>query len=153
MQSLLRHCSRAAGASRQDELTTREWLGIVDQLHDYGVDMIVLGGGEPLLELDRVKAIAADAAARGKLTRITTNGLLVDSEQAAFFADNGTAFSYAMDGYDAASYQAFRGKNAAYETLRRSIDVALEYRILEYSGRDRDQDQSGGGSEGRRLLR
>ena len=46
------HCGSDAGASRTNELTSEEALGLVDQSHELGVEKIVLSGGEPTLRKD-----------------------------------------------------------------------------------------------------
>ncbi len=126
------HCSRDAGSSKQPgEMNTEQWLDLTSKLHAYGVDMLLLGGGEPLLKKARVRAIVEQAAALGKPTRINTNGLLFDEELAVFLAANGGSVTFGMDGLDPQAYERFRGRKGTYERLRRSIELGLKHGILD----------------------
>ena len=125
------HCSREAGYSEPKETDTAQWLQIVDQLIDYGTDILILGGGEPFLEEARLRAIMKRAISRGTLTRITTNGLLLHEDLASFIYDNGGVVCFGMDGMDEAVHDAFRGTKGAYRQLMKSIDLAMGREILD----------------------
>ncbi len=126
------HCSRDSYPMKyKGEMTDEEWFSVVNDLYDYGVDMLVLGGGEPLLRKKRVRGIIDIGFRRSRITRITTNGLLLTSELAEFFADHATFVSYGMDGFDQDAYEAFRGRNGAYRKIRNAIDLALKFEILD----------------------
>lgn len=61
---------------RTPELTTRQWLGIIDQLAGLGCRRITILGGEPLLR-DDVPEMIDLAHALGLFSVLTSNGLLV----------------------------------------------------------------------------
>ena len=44
-----RHCLSSSATPAADELSTREALELVDQLHDNGVFQVNFGGGEPFM--------------------------------------------------------------------------------------------------------
>lgn len=125
------HCSREAGYSEPVEMSTEQWLDVAGQLIDYGVDMLVLGGGEPFLEEERLRAIMELAISRGTLSRITTNGLLLHDDLAAFIRDHGGVVCYGMDGVDEEVHDSFRGVKGAYRQLMKSIDLGKKYEILD----------------------
>jgi len=125
------HCSRDAGCRSEAEMDTGKWISIVDELIDYGVDNLVLGGGEPFLVEDRLRSIISHCFSRGVTTRITTNGLLLREDLADFIYDNRGIVCYGMDGTTANSYDSFRGVKGAFTKLLKSIDLAMKFNILD----------------------
>ena len=65
----------AAPTKRVDrELTTDEWIGIIDKAWDVGIPHIVFTGGEPTLRDDLPKLIS-HAEANGQVTGLLTDGI------------------------------------------------------------------------------
>lgn len=58
------------------ELTTDQWLAVIDELADIGCRRIAISGGEPLLRQD-VADIIARVRERGMSCAMTSNGVLV----------------------------------------------------------------------------
>jgi radical SAM protein with 4Fe4S-binding SPASM domain len=86
------HCGSDAGRPRDDELTTDEALGVIDQLADLGCRSITFSGGEPLLRHDWPELTRA-VVLRGVRAELITNGLLAaeradDIARAGFHAVN-----------------------------------------------------------------
>ncbi len=76
------HCGNAATRKALNELGTREWFDVIDQLVDLGAEWMGWTGGEPLLR-DDLEEIIRYAHARGiTRTGITTNGILVTETRA-----------------------------------------------------------------------
>ncbi len=125
------HCSREAGVPGAREMDSEEWLRVVDQLLGYGVEALVLGGGEPFLVEDTLRAIVSRAFSRGTLSRITTNGILLHEDLARFIRDHYGVVCYGMDGVDEAAFDGFRGVKGAHKKLMKSIDLALKWKILD----------------------
>ena len=53
-----KHCYTNSGAVQEEELTTAQALGVVDQLADAGVTALAFSGGEPLTRKDFLKSHA-----------------------------------------------------------------------------------------------
>ena len=66
------HCYNAR-ARNYPELSTQQWLKILDKLWDVGIPHIVFTGGEPTLRSDLPELIA-HAEKNGQITGINTNG-------------------------------------------------------------------------------
>ncbi|MCP5109881.1 MAG: radical SAM protein, partial [bacterium] len=58
------HCYLSAGKKAEEELSTAECLGMMDEMQALGTEMIILTGGEPLLRKD-IYDLAESAASRG----------------------------------------------------------------------------------------
>lgn len=70
----------------RDELSTADWLRVIDQAADIGVLQLHLTGGEPMARPDCVQ-IVAHAAASGLYTNLITSGvLLTDAAMADLLA-------------------------------------------------------------------
>lgn len=63
-----------------DELSTAEWMRVIDELADAGTLFIALSGGEPFLRPD-VLDIAEHARQRGLALRLFTSGTLLQRHQ------------------------------------------------------------------------
>jgi pyrroloquinoline quinone biosynthesis protein E len=61
-------------APHSEELTTAEWLGVLDQARDLGVLQVHFSGGEPLLRRD-LPELAGHAQRIGMYTNLITSGL------------------------------------------------------------------------------
>ncbi|MCP4679078.1 MAG: radical SAM protein [Deltaproteobacteria bacterium] len=91
------HCGSFAGRPREDELDTKEALGVVASLAAIGCRSITLSGGEPLLRDDWPVLVKAIHSA-GMRPELVTNGIAVSSQaddiaKAGFFA-----VSFSIDG-------------------------------------------------------
>lgn len=69
------HCYQVQG--EKGEITTGEWIGILDRLADAGVLLLNISGGEATLRPDLI-TILAHARSRNFAVRLFTNGLRVD---------------------------------------------------------------------------
>ncbi len=75
----------AHGASPENELSTRELLELFDQFAAEGCLFLTFTGGEPLLRED-FREIYLGALRKGLIPAVFTNGALIDTEFADFFA-------------------------------------------------------------------
>jgi radical SAM protein with 4Fe4S-binding SPASM domain len=80
------HCGTAAGEKREDELTTKEALKLVDDLAELGCEFLTLSGGEPLLRKDW-RELARRLKERKVRFGIVTNGWCVDEKIAQDFEE------------------------------------------------------------------
>ncbi len=78
---------------------------------------LVLLGGEPLLEEDKLMAVADHARRRGLVTIVSTNGTLVTPQTAARAFRARLQVQVSLDGPDATCHDAIRGEGAFAKTL------------------------------------
>ena len=82
-----KHCySISADRDFPGELTTDEVCAVMDDLWRFGVRVLILSGGEPLLRAD-IFDIARRAKAIGFYTALSSNGTLIDEAMAKRIAD------------------------------------------------------------------
>jgi len=75
------YCSNPRELVRgNDELTTAEWLRVVDEAADLGVMQVHLSGGEPLARAD-LEAIAARARERDLYVNLVTSGVPLERDR------------------------------------------------------------------------
>jgi len=72
----------------KSELTTDEWLDVLDQAAEIGILQVHFSGGEPMARRDLVQLVA-HAAARGLYTNIITSGVLLTDAAMAALLDAG----------------------------------------------------------------
>lgn len=73
-----KHCySTSADIDFKGELDTAEALDVIDQLHEAGVKVLVLSGGEPLMRPD-IFQLAEHARQYGFYVALSTNGTLIN---------------------------------------------------------------------------
>ncbi len=135
------HCySISADVDFPGELTTEQVYRTMDDLKAFGVPVLILSGGEPLLRPD-IFDVAWRAKQMGFYVGLSTNGTLIDEAMAARIA--ATDFDYvgiSLDGVEA-THDRFRrkqgGYRAALEGIRRCRDhgvkVGLRFTLTQHN--------------------
>jgi heme d1 biosynthesis radical SAM protein NirJ len=138
------HCySISADVDFPGELTTPEIEATMDDLRAFGVPVLVLSGGEPLLHPD-IFAISRRAKAMGFYVGLSTNGTLIDEALLPKIAEIGYDYiGISLDGI-AATHERFRRKAGAYDAslgavrlLRAAgIKVGLRFTLTQNNAHD-----------------
>ncbi|MEE9198203.1 MAG: radical SAM protein [Dehalococcoidia bacterium] len=126
------HCAHcymdATDRADPEELDTNAAFGVVDQLADYGVPVLLLSGGEPLARPD-VLEIAGYAISRGLRTVLSTNGTLITPEMAHRLKETGFAYiGVSIDGPEPINDK-FRGSRGAFRLALEGVRNALAERL------------------------
>ncbi len=117
------HCYLEAGRKAENELTTDECLGLIDEMKTLGTEMLILTGGEPLLRRD-IYDIARHASSQGIWVVMGTNGVLLDDEVARKMIECGVqGVAISIDSLDPAKHDHFRGGPNAWEHSVRALDI------------------------------
>lgn len=121
------HCRAAAqDHPYANELTTKECFHLLDQIEEVGKPIIILTGGEPLLRPD-IFDVAMYGAGKGFPMTMAVNGTLLTKEIAWRMVDIGIKrISVSLDGASAATHDAFRGVEGAFDGALRGIANARE---------------------------
>ncbi|MBI3937979.1 MAG: heme d1 biosynthesis radical SAM protein NirJ [Betaproteobacteria bacterium] len=139
-----RHCySISADRDFPGELSTEEAYRVMDDLKAYGVPVLILSGGEPLLRAD-IHEIAARAKSLGFYVGLSTNGTLIDRGNVGALAR--VRFDYlgvSLDGVKE-THDRFRRKAGAFDAslnaLRLARDAGIKVGIRFTLTRDNAQD-------------
>ena len=91
------HCGFASTPFAADRLGTKETMGIIDEIYDFGATFLGIGGGEPLLRKDLPELIAY-AKKVGLNVSLITNGYFVDDETLDSLVRHGVRISVSIDG-------------------------------------------------------
>ncbi|MDQ3786348.1 MAG: radical SAM protein, partial [Actinomycetota bacterium] len=98
--------------ARADELTTYDWLSVLDEARDIGVLQVHLSGGEPLARSD-LPTLVSHAADLGCYVNLVTSGLGLTEDRLADLVDRGLAHvQLSVQGADAASADRIAGTRA-----------------------------------------
>ena len=139
-----KHCyALSADHDYPGELSLAEVHTVMDDLKAFGVPVLILSGGEPLLRAD-IFDIAARARALGFYVGLSTNGTLIDAPMADRVAAQG--FDYvgiSLDGLRE-THDRFRRKRGAFDAslgalrlLReRGVKVGLRYTMTDMNAAD-----------------
>jgi radical SAM protein with 4Fe4S-binding SPASM domain len=123
------HCYSSAGDKDPAEiLTTGQAKSFIHDLADFGVPVILISGGEPLLRQD-IFELADFASRHGIRTALSTNGTIITEKEARKIKNAGFAeVGISLDGIGAKNDR-FRGKKGAYQAalqgIRNSISLGL----------------------------
>jgi len=116
-----KHCySISADTDFPNELNTEQVYEVMDDLKQYGVPVLILSGGEPLLRSD-IFDIARRSKDMGFYTALSTNGTLIDESNIDRIADMG--FDYlgiSIDGI-AETHDKFRRKEGAFDASIKAL--------------------------------
>ncbi len=134
------HCY-AEGRAREDhnELTTSEIKSVCDQAKELGLLQVTFSGGEPLLRED-LPELVRHAHDIGLLTRISTNGWLLEPEVVARLKEAGlTQCGVSIDSADPEVHDGLRGVPGAYqkavEGIRNLRDAGILCQINTYAAK------------------
>lgn len=139
-----KHCySISADKDFPGELSTAEVYAVMDDLRAFGVPVLILSGGEPLLRPD-IFEVAARAKALGFYTGLSSNGTLIDEAMMGRIA--GVSFDYvgiSLDGI-AATHDRFRRLPGAFDRSLHAvrlcrdagIKVGIRYTMTEDNAAD-----------------
>lgn len=115
------HCYAAAGNGHfPGELTTDEGKALLRDLAEFGVPVVLLSGGEPLIRPD-ILELAEYARGLGLRITFSTNGTLITPEIAARLKSLGVGYvGISLDGVDE-THDYFRGQPGAFDGALRGI--------------------------------
>jgi heme d1 biosynthesis radical SAM protein NirJ len=132
-----KHCySISADTDFPGELSTEEVFGVMDDLRAFGVPVLILSGGEPLLRPD-IFEISERAKAMRFYVGLSSNGTLIDTTMADRIAEVGYDYvGISLDGIGA-THDAFRRKIGAFDASlagmrlcrQRGLKVGLRFTL------------------------
>ncbi|MBB2486039.1 heme d1 biosynthesis radical SAM protein NirJ [Mitsuaria sp. WAJ17] len=139
-----KHCyALSADHHYPGELSYDEICTVMDDLRAYGVPVLILSGGEPLLH-PQLFEIASRAQSQGFYTALSSNGTMIDAAMADRIAAQ--HFDYVGVSIDGSrdTHDRFRRKEGAYEQSmagirllhERGVKTGLRYTFTDLNGQD-----------------
>ena len=128
------HCSAPKEQFRGEDMTTREILGVINQLAAYQVFRLVLTGGEPLLQPDFFTVLQAALDCRMRV-QVNTNATLVTANVADRFKrlPGSPLISVSLDGVSPETHDYIRGPDSLSRVksgLQALVNAGLKVRPL-----------------------
>lgn len=124
-----KHCySISADHDFPGELSTQEIYTVMDDLKAFGVTVLILSGGEPLLRPD-IYAISKRAKALGFYVGLSTNGTLIDADNIQKIAAVGYDYvGISIDG-TRKTHDKFRRREGAFQASMNGIRLCQRHGI------------------------
>lgn len=120
-----RHCS--ANGRPRAELPTGLWRKAIEQSTALGAALLGFTGGEPLLRGD-LEQLIGHAVKHGAETMLFTTGIHLDEARAESLRRAGLwGIAISLDHTDPVQFNAFRGRDDAYEIALRALKLAKKY--------------------------
>ena len=121
-----KHCySISADVDFPGELSTEQVFSVMDDLRAFGVPVLILSGGEPLLR-DDIFDISRRAKEQGFYVGLSTNGTLIDEGHIGRIAEVGYDYvGISIDGLRD-SHDQFRQKSGAFDLSMHAIRLCHE---------------------------
>ncbi|MBE9562302.1 MAG: heme d1 biosynthesis radical SAM protein NirJ [Proteobacteria bacterium] len=121
-----KHCySISADTNFKGELSTPEIFSVMDDLKSFGVPVLILSGGEPLLHPD-IFEISARAKAMGFYVGLSSNGTLIDTTNIEQIADAGYDYvGISLDGLRT-THDYFRRQQGAFDKSLQALRLCKE---------------------------
>jgi radical SAM protein with 4Fe4S-binding SPASM domain len=116
------HCY--ADKNSKKEMTNDEIANVVLQLSNLITNepkLLILSGGEPTLEVEKLKIAIKTARENGLNPRVNTNGYNIDDELAKFFFENNVLVQVSIDGIDAPTHALLRQSKKSYYTAINAV--------------------------------
>lgn len=120
------YCYNDSGYARPHELSTEEWLNVVAQAHDVGVQQIDVSGGEPFCHRGALR-IMQDIRRRGMLMEVATNGTMHYTDE-DIDVMRGCRVDISLDTADTDTYAEMTGRpflQRAIENITRFVHEGL----------------------------
>ena len=141
------HCYARAGKPLKNELSLKEWMGVVDQLFENGFKHITLGGGEPFFWPDIRSLLAYIVKKKPAELIVLTNATLLSDEILDFLSAhpitlNMTIYSHLPEHHDQISkIRGSWGKTVAgiKGVVKRDISYNINIPIGAYNQNDLDK--------------
>jgi 12,18-didecarboxysiroheme deacetylase len=116
------HCyAHARNIPFDNELTTMEGKNLIDDLAGFGVPVLLISGGEPLVRKD-LPELAAYAVEKGMRAVISTNGTLITPQMADTLKKIGLSYvGISLDGMEEINDR-FRGVKGAFRSALKGIE-------------------------------
>ncbi len=134
-----KHCySISADRDFPGELSSRKVFRVMDDLRAFGVPVLILSGGEPLLRSD-IFEVSRRAKAMGFYVGLSTNGTLIDEQNIDAIEDVGYDYvGVSIDGMRE-THDRFRRREGAFDAslagirlcLARGIKVGLRFTMTQ----------------------
>lgn len=120
-----KHCyATSADKDFPGELDTQQVFDVMDDLKDFGVTVLILSGGEPLMRPD-IFAISRRAKAQGFYVGLSTNGTLINQSSIRDIADVGYDYvGISIDG-TRETHDRFRRKQGAFDESLNGIRLCV----------------------------
>lgn len=123
------YCKKSSMGHIEGELTTEQWYKVIDNILEAGVFEILLSGGEATMRKDLLD-IAGYIQKKGASYCLLSNTTLIDDEMAKKLKETGCEkVESNMDGYNAETYDHFRGVEGSFEATVRGIKACLRQGI------------------------
>lgn len=124
-----KHCySISADTDFPGELNTEEVYVVMDDLKTFGVPVLILSGGEPLLRPD-IFVVSERAKGMGFYVGLSTNGTLIDTDNIEQIAAVGYDYvGISIDGLRD-THDRFRRRRGAFDESMRAVRLCREHGI------------------------
>jgi radical SAM protein with 4Fe4S-binding SPASM domain len=120
------HCGSSAGYKRENELSTKQWINVCDQLADLNCRQITLMGGEPLVRKDWHE-IASHVRNKDINLTVMSNGYLINEtviNQLRTLEPYAVAIS--LDGATEDTHDYIRGMQGSFKRCIQALDLLIE---------------------------
>lgn len=114
------HCYRYNETNQFEELTISDWTRIIKEHKNLGGDSILISGGEPFLELEKLKSILEFAKSEDLRTAVITNTTLLNKKIISDTINFLDEIQISLDGPEPISANYVRG-NRNYENVMASL--------------------------------
>jgi radical SAM protein with 4Fe4S-binding SPASM domain len=119
------HCYKTAGEPLSRELTTQEWMSIIDELKELGILTIAVTGGEPFMREDIFDILEYIAGNTIRLAIFTNGTLLTPDDIEQLRKINPEKVVVSIDGATEETHERIRGKGTFRKTLE-TIDLLVK---------------------------
>ncbi len=126
------HCYEKANINRYTSVTDDQWIKTVATLQDHGCGVIILTGGEPLSDFDRLITILRAGNKYLSDFHIHTSGMTVSEDKVILLKEAGlTAAAVGLDHYDESENDRLRGRGS-FRNAVKAIDLFVKHGLLVY---------------------
>ena len=126
------HCYEQHNLYENSSVPVEKWIDTIQKLQGMGVSIIILTGGEPLIEFDKLTTILERADKNLSEFHVHTSGNGITIEKAKKLKELGlSAVAVGLDHYDATKNDKIRGENSYHDAIN-ALKIFNDVGILTY---------------------
>ncbi len=122
------HCTFNAGQPQPLELSSEDWLKILDEAIKNNFNLLQISGGEPLIKKDLFKKIIKRAVDKFDFIGVNTNATLVDEEIAKILAHKNIVVYVSIYGDSSKIYKQVTGSDLFFQ-FEKGVKLLIKHGV------------------------
>lgn len=123
-----RHCYEESTNKRTEKMTLQDFKYAIDALSEYGIETVILIGGEPFCH-PNLKEMIEYSCKKIPKTAVFTNGTIIDEQWCNFLKSHNVTMGISMYSYLPDMHDKVTTVNGSYDKTKKTLELFDKYKI------------------------